>query len=241
MATSWNSVIRNAALRINAIAGSTSAALEAAYITTPLTTTQVDSADFPLSVLKDTAVLVEEKLVNAVASFRVKQVSPTGVVTYRYHEWRTSITTQTANIAHLGAIPAIDSSSNKIIGVYGSVFDASDNIACEEMTLQDIRIAVRNANLWLVSPVYGFHIDGNRMHHTRTNVKMDVCTYNRTTRQTSIDTLTNAILLPDAAEEAYVCGMVSMLVRDDAFTQQSQIYRNYFQSTLDGQVLAQAA
>lgn len=241
MATTWNAVLRNAAIRVNAIAGSTSATLETSYTTAPLTTTQIDSADFPLSVFKDTALLVEEKLVNAVSSFKVKEVSPSGIVKYRYHEWRTSITSQTANIAHLGAIPAVDASSNKIVGVYGSVFDSSDNIACEEMTLQDIRIAVRNANSWLVSSIYGFNINGNRMHHTRTNVKMDVCTYNRTTRQTSIDTLTNSILLPDAAEEAYVCGIVSLLVRDDAFMGQAQIYKNYFENTLAGQILAQAA
>jgi len=241
MAVAVEKVLRSAAIRINGIAGTTAATIEAAYITTPITATQLDSPDFPLTPLKDTFLLVEEKLVNAVAGFKVKEVSPAGVVSYRYHEWRTSITTQTDNIAHLGAIPSTDASSNKIVGVYGSVFDATSNIACEEMPIQDIRIAVRNANSWLVSPIYGFHVVGNRMHHTRTNVKMDVCTYNRSTRATAIDTLTNPILLPDAAEEAYVCGMVSLLVRDDAFTGQAQIYRNYFENTLNGQVLAQAA
>lgn len=185
--------------------------------------------------------MVEEKLAKAVANFRVKETSPTGVVSYRYHEWRTSLVSQTANIAHLGAIPSVDASSNKIIGVYGSVFDATSSIACEEMPLQDIQIAVRNSGSWRLSEIYGFHIEGERMHHTRTNVKMDVCTYNKTTRQTAIDTLTNSILLPDAAEEAYVCGMVSMLVRDDAFVGQAQTYRQYFNDTLAGEMFAKAA
>jgi hypothetical protein len=241
MACSFESVIRQAGVRINAITGATPALLETAYTTSPLTTSQVVSPDFTLSVLKDTLLLVEEKLVNAVANFKVKEVSPKGVVSYRYHEWRTSITSQTASLAHKAALPSVDSSNNKIVGVYGSVFDASDNIACEEMALQDIRIAVRNANSWVLVPVYGYYINGNRIHHTRTNVVIDVCTYNRTTRATAIGTITDPILLPDAAEEAYVCGIISLLVRDDAFTAQSQIYRSYFESTLSGQVLAQAA
>lgn len=219
MATSYNSVIRQAAIRINGIAGTTSAALEAAYITTPLTTTQLDSADFPLSVLKDTCLLVEEKLATAIAN--------TG-----NHPWRRILQSQTADIAHEAAIPSTDSGSNQIIGIYGSVYDSSDGSVCSEMAMDDIRIAVRNANSWLVTPVYGFKIDGGRIFHTRTNVKIDVCTYNRTTRQTAIDTLTNAILLPDALEEAYVNGTVSLLVRDDAFTQQAQTYRGYFNDAL---------
>src|SRR5687768_15592491 len=102
MATSYNSVIRNAAIRINAIAGSTSSALETSYLTSPLTTTQVDSADFSLGVLKDTCLLVEEKLANAIAN--------TG-----NHPWRRLLQSQTADIAHEAAIPSTDSGSNQII------------------------------------------------------------------------------------------------------------------------------
>lgn len=240
MSVSYATILRQAALRVNALVGTTAAALEATYAAS-LTSSSFDSADFPFTAFKDTCLLVEEKLANVVANLRIKEVSPTGVVTYRYHEWRPSLTSQTADIAHKALIPSTDASSNKIIGVYGSVFDSSDGTALEEMPLQDIRIAVRNAGSWVLVPVYGFQIVGSRMHHTRTNVKADVCTFNRTTRQTAIDTLTNSILLPDAAEEAYVCGITSMLVRDDAFTAQAQIYRNYFNETLAGQVLAQAA
>lgn len=241
MSVSFNSVIRNSAIRINGIAGATSALLETAYTTSPLTTTQVDSADFSLSVLKDTLLLVEEKLVVAVSSFKVKEASPTGVIHYRYHPWRSSLSSLTAGIAHKGALPSVDASSNKIIGVYGDVYDATDGTALEEMALQDIRISVRNAGSWVISPIYGYQIIGNRLHHTRTSALIDVCTYNRATQATAIATLTNPILLPDAAEEAYVCGMVNMLVRDDAFMAQASVYRNYFDSTLNGQVLAQAA
>lgn len=220
MATSYNSVIRQAALRIQAIAGTTSTALEASYTTSPLTATQVDSADFSLSTLKDTCLLIEEKLANAIANVG-------------NHPWRRVLQSQTADIAHEAQIPSTNAASDQIIGVYGAVFDSTDGTQCTEMAMDDIRVAVRNANSWLLVPIYGYKIDGGRIFHTRTNVKIDVCTYNRTTRQTAIDTLTNPILLPDVLEEAYVCGMLSLLVRDDAFMPQAQVYRGYFQDTLN--------
>jgi hypothetical protein len=112
------------------------------------------------------------------------------------------------------------------------------------MSPQNITIAVRNANSWQKGAVYGFHIDGNRIYHTRTNVKIDVCTYNRTTQGTSIATLTNTSILPDALEWALVCGMIALLVRDGAFESQATIYANYFNGVLadiaQGQ-MAQAA
>lgn len=220
MATSFQTIIRQAAIRINGIAGATSALLETAYTTSPLTTTQVDSADFTLSVLKDALLAVESKLATAIAN--------TG-----NHPWRRILQSQTADIAHEAQIPSTDASSNQIIGIYGAVYDSSDGTPLSEMPMDDIRIAVRNANSWLLVPVYGYKIDGGRIFHTRTNVKIDVCTYNRTTQATSIGTLTNNILLPDALEEAYVSGIVSMLVRDDAFMPQAQIYRSYFREALD--------
>jgi hypothetical protein len=239
MAVAYGKILLEAGLRVNALVGATSSTLETT-LTNAVSAASFDSADFPLTALKDTCLLVEEKLVIAAASFRVKEVSPTGVVFYRHHPWRSSISSATSNLAHKAPLPSVDSSSNKIVGVWGDVYDSSDGTALDEWTLSDIQAAVRNANSWVITPQYGYRIIGNRIHHTRTNVIIDVCTYNRTTRQTAIDTLTNPTLLPDAAEEAMVCGIVSMLIRDDAFTAQSQIYRNYFNEALAGQ-LAQAA
>lgn len=219
MAVSYDRIIKSAAIRINGISGATSAALETAYLVTPITTTQLDSADFPLTPLKDTCLLVEEKLAHAIAN--------TGS-----HPWRSVLAGVTASIAHKGVIPVVDSNSKSIIGVFGSVYDASDGTVCTEKPLEVIRRRVENAGTFHLVSAYNYKIDGRRIYHTRTNVVIDVCIYDRTARQTAIDTLTNPILLPDVLEEAYVNGMVAMLVRDDAFMAQSQIYAGYFADTL---------
>jgi hypothetical protein len=223
MGVSINTIIRQASLRINGIAGSLPADVEAAYVTTPLPS--IDSADFPLSFFRDTCLAVESKLATAIASYRDEK-------TRALHPWRSLLLSQTAAIPNRGTIPSVDSGGNQIIGVLGSVFDALDSEMCDEMPLDDVRIAVRNSGNWLKSNVYAFALVGNRIEHTRTNVKIDVCTYNRTTRTTAIATLTNNILLPDALEEAYVCGIVSLAIRDGAFTNQANTYRAYYRESL---------
>lgn len=240
MALTYNSVIRAAALRINGLAGATSAALETSYTTVPLTTTQVDSADFTLSALKDAALAVESRLATAIASYRDPQ-------TRALHPWRALLKSNILAVGNGASIPSTDTGSNQIIGVPGAVYDNVSGRVCDEMPLDDVRRANRNAGSWLVTPIYGYCIVGNRIEHTRTSVEIEVCVYNRTTQATAIGTLTNNIILPDALEEAYVCGIVSLLVRDDMFNAQAQTYRSYYVQAISqlerGQMpgLAQAA
>lgn len=218
MSTSYGTILKAAGLRVNAIVGVTSTLLESTY-SGAITSASFDSADFPFTAFKDACLAIESKLANAIANVG-------------NHPWRRVLQSQTASIAHKGQIPSTDSGGNQIIGIYGAVTDASDGINCSEMAIDDIRIAVRNSNSWLVTPIYGYKIDGGRIFHTRTGVIIDVCTYNRTTQATSIGTLTNNMLLPDALEEAMVSGIVSLLVRDDAFMPQASLYRGYFNDAL---------
>lgn len=217
MATSIETVLRQAILRVNGIVGTSASTLQTNYTTSPLTTTQVDSADFPFASYRDAFHSIESRLASAIASVG-------------NHPWRRVLQSQTADIAHEAAIPSTNAAGDPIVGVYGAVFDSTDGTQCTEMAMDDIRIAVRNANSWVLVPIYGYKIDGGRIFHTRTNVKIDVCTYNRTT-QAALG-ITASMLLPDPLEEALVAGMVSLLVRDDAFTAQAQVYRGYFNDAL---------
>lgn len=218
MAIAIETVLRQAILRVNGIVGTSAATLQTNYTTSPLTTSQVDSADFPFAAYRDTFHAIESRLAAAIAGCG-------------NHPWRRVLQSQTADIAHEAAIPSTNAVGDQIVGVYGAVFDSSDGTQCTEIAMDDIRIAVRNANSWALVPTYGYKIDGGRIFHTRTNVKIDVCTYNRTT-QAALG-ITNSMLLPDPLEEALVCGITSMLVRDDAFTQQAAIYRGYYNDALN--------
>jgi hypothetical protein len=225
----YNTVIRQSALRVNAFTtGATPTLLQAAYIVSPLTTTQLASPDFPFQSFLDTCLLVEERLATRIANNKT-------------HPWRAFFTTQTAGIANKGLILSTDASSNPIVGAYGPAFDATDSTPLQKMSLQDITVKARNAGSWQKGEVYGCRIIGTRLYHTRTSAKLDVCTYNRTTQGTAIATLTNTSFLPDALEWAFICGMVALLVRDGAFETQAKLYAEYFSGVLDDLGPAEAA
>lgn len=219
MSVTYNNVIRQAGLKVNAIVGATVATIETNY-TTALSSANFQSVDFPFTFFKDICLLVEEKLSNRIAF-------------NRNHVWRAYLKGHTASIANLGEIPSVDSNGKPIIGVFGSVRDATSGIICQEKPIDVIRRRVRNANGRFKTEVYYFAYDGTRLTHTRANVQIDCCIFDRVDRQTAINTLSNPILLPDTLEEAYVNGMVSMLIRDDGFTNQASIHRTYFNDALN--------
>jgi hypothetical protein len=219
MATTYEMIIRQGAKRCNAIiaANAQAGAIETAYATSPITSTQLNSPDFPWTSWKDSLITAEEKLARRIAN------NP-------HCSYRTNITSQTALLVNLAALPSVDSGSNKIIGEWGDVKDASDGRIC---TLKPIPRIARILRLNLKGSYYHFNlISGQRITHTRSSVVIDVCTFNRTSRTTAINTITNPILLSDALEEAYVCGLVSMIVGDDNFSAQATIYRGHFDDTL---------
>jgi hypothetical protein len=189
-------VIRQAALRCNAIIAATAlaGARETAYATSPITSTQLNSPDFPWTSWKDGFIGIEEKLSRRIAN------NP-------YCSYRSNITSQTATLANLASLPGVDASGNKIIGEWGDVKDSSDGGIC---TLKPLARIARILRLPLKGNYYYFNlISGQRITHTRTSVVGDVCTYNSTARRTAINTVTSSVLLADALEEAYVCGLTS--------------------------------
>jgi hypothetical protein len=113
----------------------------------------------------------------------------------------------TASLANLAAIPRTGAGTSKlIIGVLGFVRDASDSQAVEPAPLD----AVRSYNRFISSVYSGFDaylyaINGNRIEHTRTNVVIEVCVYERPA------SLSGNIDLDDHHEGALVQGAVSKL------------------------------
>jgi hypothetical protein len=222
MSTPWHDLLADTAIRINALIGTAAGALETTFLVRPLTSANFQSTVFSFTDVKYALINAEEKLAHAIAS-------TSG------HPWRATpvFAGVTASIANEAALPAVSSiGAGQIIGELGSVHDATDGTVCTEKPLAVIRRRVRNAASFPTgSNIYHYHIDGNRIYHTRTNVVIDVCVYNRATQLAAL-TGNADILLPDVLGEAYVCGAVSYLVRDDEFTGQAELYRAYFNDTL---------
>jgi hypothetical protein len=218
MSVPYSVVLRETAIRANAIVGPIPSTLETNYVVSPLTTTQVQSSIFSFTAIKDAVLNAEERLAWAIADTAD-------------HPWRTYMSLVTSDLANAAILPATSSGSVPIIGVWGAVVDSTSAFPCSQMPLDQVRRRAINANTQFKCPVYWYNITGNRIEHTRTNVKVEVCGYSRSTQSTTFDANGN-ILLPDALEYAYVCGAVSMLVRDDEWKEQSQIYASYFNNAL---------
>ncbi len=218
MSLTTHDVIASAALRISALVGTQMAALETTFLVRPLTSANFQSTVFNFSAIKRSFAMCEEKLCQAIAN--------TG-----NHPWRDYLSSTTGNLAHKAALPSLDVNSKQIIGIWGSVYDVTDGKPCRENQLENIQRIVDNSGSHYLMSHYFYRIDDQRIYHTRANVKIDCCFYDGDAQKTAIDGNT-AVLLPYALEEAYVCGTVALLMRDDEFMNQAARYAEYFNNTL---------
>jgi hypothetical protein len=217
VAVLYDKIVRQAALRINAITGAIATTLETNYSADPVTAFQ--STIFPQTAIYDAVITTEGRLATAIA-----ETSD--------HPFRNYISSQTATLASGDSIPSVDVSSNPIIGVYGKITDADDPLGvCTEQPTEVVR-RWNTLSTYLKQELYYYALDGVGILHTRPDgVVIQVCVYNATTQRTSL--LANGnIILADGLEEAYVNGTVSALIRDDEFMGQASVYRGYFNDTL---------
>ena len=204
MAVTYNDILRELALSVNAITGATATLLETSYSTSPLTSANFQSSIFPFTGLKDKMLGGQEDVIDVVAS--------TGD-----HPWRAFIETQTSNKTY-GALVATNSSGVPVIGSWGDVRDAVTGQPCTKNELRQIQDRVINpGNMWLIS-VYWYARSDQRVYHTVDNVIIDVVAYQRPDSDT-LD-LTTAILLPDDAASAIINASLMRCIRDDEFMSQ---------------------
>jgi len=219
MAIAYREILRRAGLPANTIVGVTSAEIEAAYTTSPLTSTQLSSSDFPYSVVVDSLVATIGKIVRAYA------FAPN-------HPFRTYNLSQTANIANNGVIPSVDSASNPIVGGYGTVRNAVSGVVMTNQPEQIIDTIVSNTDSFLRGTYDYFAITSDRLKHTAANAVIDVCTLNDTTIRASIAANGNAPI-PDACYDIAVAGLISTLFIDDSYLSQAQANAQYFENQLN--------
>jgi hypothetical protein len=219
MTVAYQKVLAEVGLRINAISGPISTTLETNYAKATQSASDYVSTIFPKTSIQDAIINAEEKLVAA--------ISNTGG-----HPYRAFLLSETAALSSGDAMPSVDENSVEIVGIYGSVLDGADtSIVLTAAPTQEIRRRLNTSSYWKI-PLYLYSFDGNGIIHTRTTVKVQVCVYSASTQRSAF--AAGNILLPDALEEAYVCGAVSQLVRDDEFMGQAGVYSQYFANTLQG-------
>lgn len=152
---------------LGAVLGATPSAAETNYTATPSTSTVI-GPDFLASQVQDAIVASQGEIVEAIA------ITP-------LHPERARFADVTTALANRAAIPRTGAGTLKlIIGVPGAVRDSGNNETLERVALDMVRRFNRfSATVYSGSTRYWYAINAGRVEHTRTNVLIDVCVYER--------------------------------------------------------------
>lgn len=209
--STYNDCVRQVALTINALEGTSAAALQTTYETVPLTDGEFQSTIIPFLGVIDKVLNAEAKIITAAAN-------------NSGHPYRASLLTQTSALASGSEIPSVVG-SDRIIGVRGAVRDEDGNVLTRG-NLTQIRARVLNPGTMFIVDVPLYEIEDNRIYHTATTATIDVVVYTRPDADT-LD-LTDDILLPDDAAPACISGALMECVRDDEFMAQGARFGGQF-------------
>lgn len=205
-------------LRINALSGTDAPDLQVTYTTRPLTDADFISSIFPFAAIRDAILNAEQKLANAIGFSADRTL-------------RAYLRSETDALASGADLPSLDADDNPIIGNFGAVLDGT--VQTQILTRKPVATVLnylRATGIFLV-PVYNYAMASGQILHTRTTAILECCVYNGSTQAAAFDN-DDTILLPDSLAEAYICGALAMLVRDDEFLSQSTQYAGFFATEL---------
>lgn len=219
MSVPYQQLLHDTAIRLSALVGTQVATITATYDVAVLLPAHFKSADWPFASFRDAILMAEEDFAWAIADTA-------------NHPWRANIVSNTPALADGDDIPAFDTGGLKVIGVYGSVYDAVDGTSCLQAELDEImRVKRLLASGALTLPHYLYRIDAGRIRHTRTTVLVEVCSYDRNARLGAFTANAN-MLLPDVLELGIVSRAVSLLTKETAFADQADRYDKYANTSL---------
>lgn len=195
--STYHKILRQVALRCNALTGALAASLETNYADATLVAGDFKSTNFPFTAMKDSLRVTENEIVLAVANNEKQPL-------------RSVLADQTTALAHGADIPAVGASGAPVVGVYGGVTDGSSGVPLtSEFSLSEIQRLVDNPGTWRKIGSYQYVISYPQIYHTRTNVKIDVCVWDPDDCDTAI-AANSDLLFPDC-EGAYVAGLGSKM------------------------------
>lgn len=233
MAIQYRIAIREAAKRLNAITGATASAMSTNYMTSPLTTTQLDDPVYSIDALKDVVLDVEGRIIAEIAS----AVDPvTGIGN---HNWRPYFQTSTDVLYHGSSYPTIASNTLPVVGVPGLCYKVEggnvNNPPVQIMTPSSperISQYLGNTGIYTNQP-YNYAIVAGRVFSTLgplasgAPIAFQVCYWKRELAA-AIIVNNGDMYLPDTLMDMVVAGMVSQFLIEEEYMAMSSFYRDYF-------------
>lgn len=212
----YQHILHDVAIRLSALSGTSVFDINATYNIANLASTNFKSADWPFGSFRDSILM-------AVGDF-VWAIADTGG-----HPWRAGFPAVTAPVATGVDMPSIATNNKEIVGVWGAVYDSTDNTPLTEQPLEVIRRA--NQSTWRTYPLYYFKFDGNRIHHTRPFVEVECCTFSLAD-QITLWNANGFVPLPSVLRLALGARALALMTKDGAWESQARIYADYADAAL---------
>ena len=192
MSVTYNKIFNEVANLLGAGSGSDAATAETNYLAT-LSTSNVIGPDFTPAKITDAVAATLADIVRTIAE------------TPRHPDRKAFLST-TAALANRATIPNVDVLGFRMVGIPGRVFDSSNQQTLESKALDSVQKYNRFASsIYSQFGPYWYCINGNVIEHTRTNVMIEVCTFERPT------VFSGTIPLPDDYEWPLTYGAAAFL------------------------------
>jgi hypothetical protein len=210
--TPYRSIIFQVALRSGQLEGADNATLEAAY--TGAIASVLDGGEVPQSAFKDIVLMIEAEIAHIVASDK-------------QNPYRNELYGRSGNLATNALIPTVSNASKEFIGMFDSINDTTDHTPLTEKPIQVVRDA---AESFFNIELYHYHLSGQRIQHTRTNVYFEGCMWDRDTQETEYDALGDSPL-PIVIAPTWIAGICANLTQYSGwFLTEAGYYQGIYQN-----------
>ena len=185
---------------VNDLAGETVALLDASYGTAPLVAASLKR---PYWGLKE----IQGATLDAVGDLALLIASTAN------HPARANFASRTAALTHRAQLPSVDTNSDPIVGVFGSICDNTTGRRCDgDKDVNAIeRLVTGGASLYAGTYYYAV-IEGQRVYHTLTSVRIDCCIFDYEAEKLKVVTAAETCPLPDAMKGALVAAAAFKLM-----------------------------
>lgn len=216
MATAWSVIERQVVKHLNAFASGDASTVSTNYLTTPLTTTQVEDPFFNIDFIKDKCIDAQGRLANEIANVYG-------------HPWRAFIgNSQTDSLSSGDLLPTLAVNGDTIIGALGLVRRGTELFS--KAALQRVSMYLENPTVY--NRPFLYCIDGNKIFHTASSaVTIDCCTYERSDAVAAF--AAGNIILPDVLVDALVAGAVAECIIEAKGMEQAGYFLGAFQKAID--------
>lgn len=231
MSTPWRIILREAAKRIGAFRSAASgAAANTDYLTSPLSTTEIDHPVFTLGMIQDTAIDVHGRLALAIANV----ADPTTGI--GCHPWRSFFTGQSQPVASGSPLPTLTVNTLKtIIGALGRPVKNASSQYLQPASIERISRYIEGfaQGSYIGQPLL-YCLNGGQVLTTlgATTILFECCGYERADQVTAVAANGN-ISLPDVLMDGLVAGTVATLAAENELVQLVEIYGVVYKTTLD--------